>query len=135
MKMLLISNENLAEAMLDSLKTYFSSPEVEAICFKYPNHLAAKAKLKAYFDACQTLNPKETFLVLCDNFGSTAFNGATLLLQKNGLAEQSLLLCGMNLPMVFKLYGLKDSASLELCRSLYEGNGSFAYDVPLDYAG
>lgn len=134
MKMLLVSNENLAEAMLGSLQTYFSSPDVEAICFKYPNHLAARTKLTVYLEACQQVDPKETFLVLCDNFGSTACNETLLLLQESGLAEQSLLLCGMSLPMVFKLYGLKDSASLELCRSLYEGSGSFVYDFPVDYA-
>ena len=132
MKMLLVSNENLAEAMLESLKAYFSEPEVEAVCFKHPNHLAARTKLAEYLKASFVLNPKETFLVLCDTFGSTACNESALLLQQLGLTNQSLMLCGMNLPMVFKLYGLKDSASLELCRSLYEGNGSFVYDVPLE---
>ena len=120
MKILLVSNGSLADAMLESMKNYFSQPELTTICFEQQHWKKARQEVADALVSALRQNPRESILVLCDTFGSTAFIETAILLEKMGLRQQSLMLCGMNLPMVFKLYGLKDTATLQLCRSLYE---------------
>jgi len=120
MKIILVSNGSLAQSLMDSMKNYFSRPELTAVCFQSPNWQKGRQELAQAIEAARQKNPQEDFLILCDIFGSTAFIEAAVLLEKLGLRRQSLLLCGMNLPMVFKLYGLRDTATLDLCQSIYE---------------
>jgi mannose/fructose-specific phosphotransferase system component IIA len=130
MKILLVSNGSLASAMLESMKNYFSQPELTAICFEQQHWDKARQEVALELKAVVRQNRQEPILVLCDTFGSTAFIETAILLEKMGLRKQSLILCGMNLPMVFKLYGLRDTATLQLCRSLYEEDsrhGTYLY--------
>ena len=119
MKIVLVSNGSLAQSLLDSMKNYFSEPELTAVCFESPDWQKGRDALAWAIRKQLRKNPQERFLVLCDVFGSTAFIESAILMEKLGLHDQSLLLCGMNLPMVFRLYGLRDTATLELCRSIY----------------
>ncbi len=119
MKILLVSNGSLARSLLDSMKNYFSEPEITAVCFQSPDWQKSRDELAWSIRKQLRRNPQEKFLILCDVFGSTAFIEAAILREQMRLRHQSLLLCGMNLPMVFKLYGLRDTATLELCQSIY----------------
>ncbi len=131
MKLVILSNGNLAASLQQSMKHYFSDPDLKAICFNYPSHLSAQQELHNYLSACLSQNSAEDFLLLCDCYGSTAFNETALLCQKLQLAQHTLILCGVNLPMVFKLYGLKDSADLQLCRSIYADESTYGiYSYP-----
>jgi mannose/fructose-specific phosphotransferase system component IIA len=124
MKLVILSNGNLALSLQQAMQNYFSEPDIKAIGFHYPDHTTARQELRAYLKTSLTRNPDEDFLLLCDCYGSTAFNETALLCRKLRLEEHSLILCGVNLPMVFKLYGLKDSADLALCRSIYDSENS-----------
>lgn len=119
MKMLFVSNENLAASMKESLAAYFENPEIEVLCFKYPSHLKATTSLKAYLQACLALNPEENFLILADRLGSTAFNETALLLQRLGLTGQALIVTGMSLALAVRLYHLKNESSLEAVRQMF----------------
>ena len=119
MNMLLVSNGTLAESLIESMHNFFSKPDIHSICFQYGNTDTARAELKQYFTERLTTKDK-SFIILCDMFGNTAFNETILLLHELGIQKQALIICGMNLPMVFKLYGLKDYSNIELCRSIYE---------------
>ena len=118
MEMLLISNGGLADALLDAMKGFFSAPELQACCFPEGQQEKQVEELRTYFTE-KMAAPEKECLVLCDIFGSTAFNETAILVQKMHLADRVLFICGMNLPLVFKLYGLKDFATISLCRSLY----------------
>ena len=120
MKIIILSNGDLAASLQQAMDHYFSKPDIHSIGFHYPSHAVARQELRSCIKAALARNPSEEFLLLCDYYGSTAFNETALLCKKLHLEKQSLLLCGVNLPMVFKLYGLKDSADLQLCRSIYE---------------
>mgnify|MGYP003593905507 CR=1 FL=1 len=37
MKIVLVSNGSLAQSLLDSMKNYFSEPELTAVCFESPD--------------------------------------------------------------------------------------------------
>ena len=119
MNMLLVSNGTLASSLLESMHNFFSKPDIHSICFQYGNTGAAKAELSQYFTD-RLAQKDKSFIILCDMFGNTAFNETILLLHQLGIQENALLICGMNLPMVFKLYGLKNYSNIELCRSIYE---------------
>lgn len=108
---------------------FFSKPAINSICFIYGKTEDAKSELKKYFTK-HSANKNNSFIILCDAFGNTAFNETILLLSHLGIQKNILMICGMDLLMVFKLYGLKDFASIELCRSLYEQSedkGIFVY--------
>ena len=130
MEMLLISNGALADALLDAMKGFFSRPEIDACCFPEGQQEKQMAQLHDYF-AEKMADPQAECLVLCDIFGSTAFNETAILVQKMGLADRVLFICGMNLPLVFKLYGLKDFATLALCRSLYSDPAETEHGIRL----
>lgn len=119
MKMLLVANGNLATAMKNSLANFFNDPDIEAIDFVYPTHLAGIHQLAGCLERSLRENPEETFLVMADSFGSTAMNETSIMLEKAGLSGRSLIIPAMSLPTVFKLYGLKDSVSIEYIRNLY----------------
>ena len=78
---------------------YFSQPDIHSIGFHYPSHAVARQELRSCIKAALARNPSEEFLLLCDYYGSTAFNETALLCKKLHLEKQSLLLCGVNLPM------------------------------------
>lgn len=117
--MLLVSNGTLAASLIESMHNFFSKPDIHAICFQYGDTGAAKTALNQYFSE-RLASKDKSFIILCDMFGNTAFNETVLLLHELGIQEHALMICGMNLPMVFKLYGLKDYSNLELCRAIYE---------------
>lgn len=73
MKMLFVSNGNLAAKVKECLATCVYKPEIEVICFQKSARLKAASRLQDYIQSCLTLNPDETFLVLADYLGSTAF--------------------------------------------------------------
>ncbi len=128
MKFLLISNSTLAEEMYEAMKNFYTNPEIDFI------HLASLStndfikKIKNYL-----LSTSEEFLILCDLYGSTAFNETAYLLQELKLLHRSVIITGMSLPMTFKLYGLKDQWNICSIKSLYQtpdskNHGIFIYD-------
>lgn len=127
MKMLLISNETLADALLQSMKGFFSEPDIQTFTFQAPDWQSTRYSIAAFLAEAVLKNPQEEFLILCDHFGSTAYVETAILIEKMALQPQSLLLCGMNLPMVFKLYGIKDTTSLAYCRSLYDDDTRYTH--------
>lgn len=119
MKMLFVSNENLAATVKQHLASYFYKPEVEVICFPKSARLKAAARLQDYIQSCLTLNPDEKFLVLADYLGSTAFNETALLLQRLGLMGQSLVIPGLNLSLATRLYNYMKEHTFEAIRQLF----------------
>lgn len=125
MKMLMVSNGNFAEELYTSMKTFYSNPDIDYIGLKHaatPNYIT---KLQHYFKKYT-----EDLLILCDVYGSTAFNEAAILINKLHQNNKVAIICGMNLPMVFKLYGIKDTWDIESIKSFYsdsEKNGVIVY--------
>lgn len=117
MKILLVSNGNLAASLIDSMQHYFSNAPLHAVCFELGHTERGKSELAAYFDRTNSAN--ESYLIFCDIFGSTACNEVNILIQQRGLSNRSLVICGMNLPMIFKAYGLIDTNDLSLFEILY----------------
>jgi mannose/fructose-specific phosphotransferase system component IIA len=132
MKMFLVSNGKLAEAVKASLAEYFTTPNVIAVGFDYENHYAAQRQLAAGVAEALLQDPQEELLIVSDQFASTAWNEAALLLARCHLRGQALLLTGMNVSMVLKLYGMKDDMNLLQLRSLYEGTDNLPeVDTPV----
>lgn len=120
MKMLFVANEGLAASLKKSLQEYFTVDEIAAVDFCHPNHKQACQELAVELNKALSHNPEETFLILADTFGSTAYLETRLMLEKAGLKERSLILTGMNLPLAIKCYGLKDSLSLDTLADLQQ---------------
>lgn len=118
MKMLFVANEGLAASLKKSLNEYFTVDEITAIDFCHPDHKQAANVLANELQQALSRNPAETFLILADTFGSTAYIETCLLLEKSGLKDRSLILTGMNLPLAIKCYGLKDSLPFATLTSL-----------------
>lgn len=118
MKILLVSNGNLATSLIDSMNNYFSNTAIDAVCFACGHTMQGKADLEAYFKKQIAAN-SDGYLIFCDIFGSTAFNEVSIMVQKLNISKQTLIICGMNLPMLFKAYGLIDSANLKIFEEIY----------------
>lgn len=115
MKLLLISNGNLAKEMYHVMERFYVNPSIDFIGLDDRNLEDFRQNLKEYLTRA-----KEDVLMVCDFFGSAAFNEAAYFMKKHSVKKYGVL-CGMNLPMVFKLYGLKDEWSMAEIESLYEG--------------
>lgn len=126
MKLLLISNGNLAKEMYHAMERFYAKPSIDFIGLDERNLDAFRQNLKDYLTKA-----KEDVLMVCDFFGSAAFNEAAYFMKKNS-AEKYGVLCGMNLPMVFKLYGLKDEWSMAEIESLYEGTAAAGVHAHLE---
>jgi len=125
MNLLIISNGNLAEELYHSMKRFYSNPEIDYICLKDTDINQYIAKIQHYL-----LEKADDLLILCDVYASTAFNEAVIAINKMNRVKNTAVLCGMNLPILFKLYGLKDSWTLENIKSFYndsEKNGVIVY--------
>lgn len=119
MKMLFVANEGLAASLKKSLQEYyFDADEISAIDFCHPNHKQACGELAAALRKALDKNAGETFLILADTFGSTAYIETCIMLEQAGIKERSLVLTGMNLPLAIKCYGLKDSLPFHTLTSL-----------------
>lgn len=114
MKLYIAANERLASALKDALTNYFAEPEVTATDFVQPYDEQSERELAAALGRDLRKNPEEQFIFLTDAFGSTADNTVRLLLARSGLAERSVVVTGMNLPLAIKYYGLKDAFSLAM---------------------
>ena len=93
MKMIFAANEHLATSLQEALAGYFDRPDTAAVDFCYPDHTAGTRKLAKILSDALAEDPAETFVILVDAFGSTAYNETRL-------------------PMAIKYYGLKDAVSL-----------------------
>ena len=120
MKLYFAANERLASALKDALTNYFAEPEVKAIDFVQPYDEQSERRLAAALSRDLRENPEEQFIFLTDAFGSTADNTVRLLLARSGLAERSIVVTGMNLPLAIKYYGLKDAFSLATIAEISE---------------
>lgn len=120
MKLYFAANERLASALKDALTNYFAEPEVKAIDFVQPYDEQSERRLAAALSRDLRENPEEQFIFLTDAFGSTADNTVRLLLARSGLAERSVVVTGMNLPLAIKYYGLKDAFSLATIAEISE---------------
>lgn len=112
MKMIFVANEHLATSLQEALAGYFDQPDTAAVDFCYPDHTAGTRELAKILSDAIAENPAETFVILADAFGSTAYNETQLLLGRTGLTGRAIVVPGMNLPMAIKYYGLKDSVSV-----------------------
>ena len=124
MKYLLISNSNLAEEMYHAMQNFYTKPDIDFITLSNRTSNDFAIKLKTYL-----ANTSEEILILCDCYGSTAFNEATYLLQELNLLQRSTIISGMNLPITFKLYGLKDSWDIHSIKALYQNPESGNHGV------
>lgn len=120
MKMIFVANEHLATSLQEALAAYFDCPGTEAVDFCYPDHTAGTRKLAKVFSDALAENPAETFVILADAVGSTAYNETRLLLSRTGLTGRAVIVPGMNLPMAIKYYGLKDSVPLDYLHDLQD---------------
>ena len=120
MKMIFVANEHLATSLQEALAGYFEQLDTAAVDFCYPDHTAGTRQLAKLLSDAIAENPAETFVILADAFGSTAYNETQLLLVRTGLTGRAVVVPGMNLPMAIKYYGLKDSVSLGYLHELQD---------------
>ena len=120
MKMILVSNDNIAAAMKDSLASYFSEPVVETFGFTYENQNAMKDMLREYLVKSLLDDTKETFVILTDREDSAATLETKIIIHDLGIEEKCLVLPGMSQPLLIKLYGLMDTVDLDYCRDICE---------------
>ena len=128
MKMLLLSEEGVAKAVAESMNHYFKDVDVEAITFDYENHQKSVAKLEKVI----TENADNQILILVDVYGSVAYVEARVAIEKFGINENnSLIICGLNVPMAVNLYNYKEMVSIEYIKMVYERNDRLGYDLPI----
>lgn len=125
MNLLIVSNGNFAEELYHSMKRFYSNPEIDYICLNDEDTNQYIAKIQHYL-----IKNADDLLILCDVYGSSAFNEAAIAISKINRISNTALICGMNLPILFKLYGMKDTWDLENIKSFYndsEKNGVIVY--------
>ena len=125
MNLLIVSNGNFAEELYHSMKRFYSNPEIDYICLRDEDINQYITKIQHYL-----IENTDDLLILCDVYGSTAFNEAAIAINRMNRVNNTALICGMNLPILFKLYGIKDSWDLENIKSFYndsEKNGVIVY--------
>ena len=66
MKLVILSNGNLALSLQQAMQNYFSEPDIKAIGFHYPDHTTARQELRAYLKTSLPSRPVSAFLLLCD---------------------------------------------------------------------
>lgn len=115
MNLLIVSNGNFAEELYHSMKRFYSNPEIDYICLNDDDINQYIVKIQHYL-----LEKKDELLILCDVYGSTAFNEAAIAINKVNRVKDTALICGMNLPILFKLYGMKDTWDLKTIKSFYQ---------------
>jgi mannose/fructose-specific phosphotransferase system component IIA len=115
MKMLLVSNGGLANEMYKAMENFYAKPEIDVMELDSVTKEVFIRKLRAYIQGTG-----EEILIVSDVFGSTAFNEAIYLIQSCRCQARADIICGMSLPLVFKLYGLKDSWSIESIKQIYQ---------------
>ena len=128
MKMLLVSEENVAKAVAKTMNHYFKEVDAEAITFEPENYHKSVAKLeKAIAD-----NTDKEILILVDVFGSVAYIEARVALEKFGVDEDSaLIICGLSVPMAVKLHNFKEMVSVQYIRTVYEEHDRLGYSLPI----
>lgn len=119
MKFLLVSNGTLAQDMRVAMQRFCANPEIDTIGLEEGQTDKFIGEIQHYLAGVS-----EEVLILCDYWGSAAFNEVVYCVKKFQLLEQTGIICGMNLPMVFKLYGLKDSWNIQNIRKLYSHSDS-----------
>lgn len=120
MKLYFVANECLASALKEALTHYFNQPDVTAINFIQPCYDKSIRQMAAALSRDLKENPEERFIFLTDTFGSTADHEVRVLLMRSGLADRSVVVSGMNLPLAIKYYGLASSFDFETIRDLAE---------------
>ena len=118
MKLLLVSNGSLAQGLYMAMEHFYYKPDIDYIILRDSDKKEYIAEIEAYMKK----NCMEDILVLCDAYGSTAFNEIVVLINKLERTKSVGVICGMNLPMVFKIYGLKDMWSLISIKSFYKNS-------------
>ena len=127
MKMLLLSEEGVATAVADTLQHYFKAVDVEALTFQPENHQKSVERLEKIIEE----NKDKEILLLIDVYGSVAYIEARVALEKFGVDENSLIICGLSVPMAVKLHNVKEYVSIHYVRMVYECNDRLGYEVPL----
>ena len=118
MKLLLVSNGNLSQGLYMAMEHFYYKPDIDYIILRDSDKREYIAEIEDYMKK----NCMEDILVLCDAYGSTAFNEIVVLINKLERIKSVGVICGMNLPMVFKIYGLKDMWSLASIKSFYKNS-------------
>jgi len=118
MKLLLVSNGSLAQGLYMAMEHFYYKPDIDYIILRDSDKKEYIEEIEAYMKK----NCPEDILVLCDAYGSTAFNEMVVLINKLERTKSVGVICGMNLPMVFKIYGLKDMWSLTSIKSFYKNS-------------
>lgn len=128
MKMLLLSEENVANAVVKAMNHYFAEVDAEAITFEPENYQKSVAKLEKIIAD----NANEQILILVDVFGSVAYIEAKVALAKYGVDdENALIICGLSVPMAVKLHNVKELVSVPYIRMVYENHDRLGYSLPI----
>lgn len=125
MNLLILSNGNFAKELYHSMKRFYSNPDIDYIVLKDTDIHQYSVEIQRYL-----IEHTDDLLILCDVYGSTAFNEAAIKINKLNRTSNTAIICGMNLPILFKLYGLKDTWDIENIKSFYnhsEKNGVIVY--------
>lgn len=115
MRMLLVSDGSFAQELYIAMGTFYPCTEISYFEVKPDSREKNKRWLRSYL-----LESNEKTIVLCDSYGSRACHEISECIQELCKWENMVLICGMNLPMVFKIYGLKDYQDLNLIALVYE---------------
>lgn len=127
MKMLLLSEEGVATAVADTMHHYFKEVDVTALTFQAENHHKSVAELEKFIEE----NKDQEILILIDVYGSVAYIEARVAIDKFGIDDNALVICGLSVPMAVKLHNVKNFVSIHYVRMVYECNDRLGYEVPL----
>lgn len=131
MKMLLLSEEGVARTVADTMQHYFKDVDVETLTFEPQNHFKSVAKLEEIISE----NADNEILLLVDVYGSVAYLETRIALEKYGVKDNALIICGLSVPMAVKLHNVKNIVSVAYIRSAYERHDRLGYDFPIRKAG
>lgn len=126
MRMLLVSNDSLAKDLYEAMGTFYRSPEISYIEMTADLKEKNVSWLRKYL-----LESDEETILLCDRYDSVAYCEIVKHIQELCKWENMILICGMSLAMVFKIYGLKDHQNLELIKFSYkdmEDDGIYVFE-------
>lgn len=120
MKIITIANDKWERALLKSNR----GGEV----FLNPAQDNAKEILINYLTKCIDASPDETFLILCNDFDTATFKTLGKILETLGVANQSLILFGINhfevgiIHRLHNIHGLKNQKALGFFRAVYDNS-------------
>ena len=115
--LLLVTHENIGSNMLAITQAIINDELENSACVEVPMDSETEVIQQQAREIIQGLDTEGGLLIITDSFGSTPFNIASSLQEK----EDSILVSGLNLPMLLRIMNYRERPLEELAHTAVEG--------------